>query len=50
MIVLVDQGGPFLEGRMNVWRAPSWEEIAAAEKLAASSRPLLEVEQSAPSR
>jgi WD40 repeat protein len=48
MIVLVDQSGPFMEGRMNVWRAPSWEQIATAEKLAASGRPLLEVEQSAP--
>jgi WD40 repeat protein len=49
MIVLVDQGGPFMEGRMNVWRAPSWQEIATAERLAASSRPLLSVKQPGPS-
>jgi WD40 repeat protein len=43
MIVLVD-----LWGQMNVWRAPSWEEIASAEERAADRRPLLEVEQSTP--
>jgi WD40 repeat protein len=44
MIVLWDRWG-----LMNVWRAPSWEEIVAAERRAASNRPLLEVEQSGPS-
>jgi WD40 repeat protein len=50
MIVLVEQSGRLSDGRMNVWRAPSWEEIAAAEKLAASSRPLLSVDQTSPNQ